>query len=462
MSRNICIIDDEIPAGNYPDFINERTRVDQSILKYLITNHSEWPSDPLKNLIRDIFENHDDWVLSAFTHPNFYFNYTEENIFSPDIIIFDWDYNINIDTEKALLQILDSTYAVIAIYSGAEKKYEIEGILAKKDFKSHAEYRIHLIEKGEDNSVGKVIKDASDRFDNNFSFKLGKELKKNAVSAVESILVSISKMSFEDFVWTFGSNDGKEDKERHLTIKEFIEILSEKFKNELSEQRFSEDKFESNSEPTTDNIEVVRRLWSYRMFYKPTDNLIRTGDIIKKNGDGDARYLVISSDCHLRQFWPKNFGSVTMVPLLATTTDKRLKEKLTLSKSPGKIKKDLASSVTNWNAFRDSSSIIAGVPIINNEDDKESLIDYALFPRSVFSLDVPPPDKDHGVYRKLALTYDHLENFSGDNRVNINEPFKSPLIQFVLSAITGFGAPDYPAELQNSINSKLDEYLKQE
>jgi hypothetical protein len=76
--------------------------------------------------------------------------------------------------------------------------------------------------------------------------------------------------------------------------------------------------------------------------------------------------------------------------------------------------------------------------------------------------DIPPPDQDPGVYRKLALTYDHLEDFSGENRVNINEPFRSPLIQFVLSAITGFGAPDYPAELQNSINSKLDEYLKQE
>lgn len=462
MSKNICIIDDEIPADNYPDFINERTRVDQSILKYLIANHSEWPSDPLKNLIRDIFQNHDDWVVSAFTHPNFYFNYTEENIFSPDIIIFDWDYDISIDTEKALLQILNSTYAVIAIYTGADKKDEIEDILAKDEFKSHAEYRIHLIEKGEDNSVGKVIKDASDRFDNNFSFKLGKELKKNAVSAVESILVSISKMSFDDFVWTFGSSDDKEDQERHLTIKEFIEILSEKFKNELSEQRFSEDKYDSNSKPATDDVEIVRRLWSYRMFYKPTDNIIRTGDIIKKNDDGDARYLVISSDCHLRQFWPKNFGSVTMVPLLATTTDKRLKDKLNLSKSRGNLKGKLASSITNWRAFPDSSSIIAGVPIINDEDGKESLIDYALFPRSVFSLDIPPPDDDPGVYRKLALTYDHLESFSGDKRVNINEPFRSPLIQFVLNSITGFGAPDYPAELQNSINSKLDEYLKQE
>lgn len=460
MSRNICIIDDEIPASNYPDFINERTRVDQSILKYLITNHSEWPSDPLKNLIRDIIENHDDWILSAFTHPNFYFNYTKENIFSPDIIIFDWDYDISIDTEKALLRILNSTYAVIAIYTGADKKDEIESILAKDEFKSHAEYRIHIIEKGEDNSVGKVIKDASVRFDNNFSFKLGKELKKNAVSAVESILVSISKMSFDDFVWTFGSSDDTEDKERYLTIKEFIEILSEKFKNELSEQRFSEDKYDSKSKPAADDVEIVRRLWSYRMFYKPTDNLIRTGDIIKKNDDGDARYLVISSDCHLRQFWTKNFGSITMVPLLATTTDTKLKEKLTLSKSRSEIKKGSISSITNWSIFRDSSSIIAGVPVIADGIKKEVLVDYAIFPRSVFSLDVPPPHKDSGVFRKLELTYDHLELFSGENRVNINEPFRSPLIQFVLSAITGYGAPDYPSELKDSLKSKLDEYLK--
>lgn len=459
MSRNICIIDDEIPAVNHPNFINDKTRIDHSILKYLTINDSPWNSEPLENLIKDIFYNHQDWVLSAFTNPNFYFEYKKKNIFSPDIIIFDWDYSINVDTEDSLLNILTTTYAVIAIYSGADKRVEINETLEKNKFRDHAQERVHLIEKGEENSVNKVIDDASGRFDDNFSFKLGKELKLNAVNAVESILVNISKMSFDEFIWTFGSSDSKEDEERHLTIKEFIEILSEKFKNELSEQSFSEDKYKSNIKPTTDDVETVRRLWSYRMFYKPTDNIIRTGDIIENKDDGDARFLVISSDCHLRQFWSKNFGSVTMIPLLATTTDNRLKDKLTLSKSPSKINKE-ASSITNWNAFRDSSSIIAGVPVTNDEDGKKSLIDYALFPRSVFSLDIPPPDQDPGVYRKLALTYDHLKNFTGDNRVNINEPFRSPLIQFVLSAITGFGAPDYPSELKDSIKSKLDEYLK--
>ena len=72
----------------------------KSILKFLITKHDDWPSEPLKNLVEDIFKNHKDWTLSAFTHPNFYSNYTEENIFSPDIIIFDWDYDVSIDTES--------------------------------------------------------------------------------------------------------------------------------------------------------------------------------------------------------------------------------------------------------------------------------------------------------------------------------------------------------------------------
>ncbi len=228
MKRKICIIDDSLPAWDYPDFIDETHLLDQSILKYLCHNHDTWPEEPLKGLLLEIFRNHPDWTISGFLNPDFYFNHVSGEIYSPEVIIFDWDYTTtSVATEVHLLNILKFTYSVVGIYTGADKKEEIDVILALPKFQPYAE-RIQMVEKGAENSIAEILNVVNSRFESHFAFKFGQELKFNAVKALDSILVDIGKMSFDEFVWTFGHGRGTD--KRSITINEFIEILSEKVK----------------------------------------------------------------------------------------------------------------------------------------------------------------------------------------------------------------------------------------
>ena len=456
MKRKICIIDDSLPTSDYPDFIDETLLLDQSILKYLCHQHESWPEEPLRELLLEIFKDHGDWTISGFLNPDFYFNHVEEEIYSPEVIIFDWDYaTTSVATEEHLLNILRSTYSVVGIYTGADKKEEIDGILAQPEFQPFMESRIRMVEKGAVDSVSKILDEVNTRFDSHFSFKLGQELKFNAVKALDSILVDIGEMSFDEFIWTFGHE--KEENERSITVNEFIEILSEKFRNNLANADWSETSFESSA-PANVTEELVRKLWSYRLYRFPSDDLVRVGDIISKvDGNNDEKFLVISSDCHMNHLWKKNFGSLSLIPLFANTkTSGNFIDRLLTAQKRGNIRKAKATSITNLSVF-DSLTLITSIPSMN-ADRKVEFIDYVAFPRSVFSIDVPKPAglEEHQV-RLQALHYSHIEGYTGDGRLSLNEPFRSPLIQYCVNAVTGYGAPDYPSELQTSIQNRFDE-----
>lgn len=462
MNRKICIIDDSLPTGHYPAFIDEGQLLDHSILKYLCFNHLDWPEEALKDLILEITGNHTDWTVCGFMNPEFYFKHVENEIFSPEIIIFDWDYSIaTVSTEEHLLDILRSTYAIIGIFTGADKKEEIDLILAKSEFLDFSKDRVRLVEKNGVSSVTNIINEVNSRFESHFSFKLGQELKYHALKALDSILVEIGTMSFDEFVWTFGHE--KKGNSREISINEFIEILSEKFKNDLmNNNKWSEKSFESSMNENVSN-ETVRKHWSYRLFRSPIDDIVRVGDIIgRHDGTYNEKFLVVSSDCHLNQFWKKNFGSLTLIPLLASTsTNSKFKERIRLSRNVNSdfLKNVKATSISNLNLF-DSLALITSVPV-KKEDGSQSFVDYVAFPRSIFSVDIPKPNAlDENQVRLQTLFYRHIEEFSGEGRLCLNEPFRSPLIQYCINAITGYGTPDYPNELQNSINGNFNETFK--
>lgn len=459
IKRKVCIIDDSLPTSDYPEFIDETHLLGHSIMKYLCHNHENWPEEPLRELLLEVYKSHSNWTVSGFLNPDFYFNHVSEELYSPEVIIFDWDYGTTSEaTEIHLLKILKSTYSVVGIYTGADKKAEIELNLAQPEFQPYMENRIRLVEKEEEDSIRKILSEVNSRFDSNFSFKLGQELKFNAVKALDSILVDIGEMSFDEFVWTFGHVTI--NNKRSITINEFIEILSEKFRNNLANADWSKTVFECTDEPANVSDELVRKLWSYRLYHFPTDDLVRVGDIISKNGGAsEEKYLVISSDCHMNQLWKKNFGSLTLIPLYANSANSRtVKEKLITAKKSSSIRKAKASSITNLSEF-DSLTLITSIPS-KNDDGSVEFIDYVAFPRSIFSIDVPKPEMENHLVRVQALHYSHLKEFNGEERLCINEPFRSPLIQCCVNTVTGYGAPDYPSELQTSIRNRFNENFK--
>lgn len=454
MRKNICIIDDQWPAEHYSDFIDETKKIEESALKYLYKNHAEWPEKELFNLAKELIDNHDEWTLSAFKNPSLYFNHIDEELFSPDIIVLDWDYGLPMSTDESLYKILESSYSIIAVYTGADKQHEVTDIVEDNKFDLYRE-RIRIIKKGDTDAVKQVIDYCNEKFKNNFSYKFGQELKYNAVKSLDEILISISKLSYDEFICAFGHK--REDGKTEISIKEFVEIISEKFKNHLTNINFTEREIKP-VDCSELKVEDISKLWSYRMYYSPNDDLVRTGDIIDLKGyDKYTKYLVISANCHLQQFWKKNFGNLALVPLHEKCNEnENLKSKLTLFSSLGSYNNTKATSISNlWN--NESLSVVASVPVWDKQDEIKYK-NYIIFPKEIMSVNIPPPielkDENLGNIRSQKLFYSHSEILIKENRININEPFRTPLIQFAINNITGYGAPDYPSNLQEVIKSE--------
>jgi len=93
---NLCIIDDKIPVDQYKNKVevNPTNLIDQNIFtNYLkFADEEKWEDTNLYYLIKSFKEQKVfDFNIYGFKSHSFYLNYINENLFSPDVIIFDWD-----------------------------------------------------------------------------------------------------------------------------------------------------------------------------------------------------------------------------------------------------------------------------------------------------------------------------------------------------------------------------------
>ncbi len=453
MKHSICIIDDAIPTTGFPEFIDGTKRLDQSILKYLTINEPDWDEEALKNLIIEINDNQSDWTLSAFTNPQFYFSHYENEIFSPDIIIFDWEYGGSTDSsEELLMKLLEKTYAIVNVYTHADNEGQVTAIIESDSFESYVN-RLRLIKKDEDDSVAKLVDYTLERFNSNFSFRYGQELKNNALSALDEVLIQISKLSIDDFVGIFGY---RKSGGFSISTNDLTAIISEKFKHELLSKKFSKSEEKTTGQVDFNDEDLVRKIWAYRLYYCPQDNIVRKGDIISRvNGDDDERYLVLSSDCHLNMFWKKNFGYVSMVPIYKLSASSiKIKEKFSAVKS-AHLNSLKISSLTN--------SSLEGVTILPGiKDAQGNFDDYLLNSKEVFTVRRKLPNIGNIEQKKyvLPLSYSNFKGYMGKDRLKISEPFLSPLIQFIVDNFTGYGCPDFPEYLTKNLKDKFNESRK--
>lgn len=450
MKYSICFIDDKIPVENFPNYFDDTKIINESTLKYLIDNIKVWDETAVHNLVLELLAQNDKWHVNSFKNPSFFINHQKDELYSPEIILYDWDYGFGPNSNEAeeyLLKILNNTYAIIHIFTHADENNEISDILSKPAFKTFKE-RLNLIKKGEEGSIQKVLESAENRYKENFSYKFGKELFLNAHKALNKILVSISQLSFEQFVSSIGNKlpDGR----NVITRNNMIEIISEKFKHELHEHNFSE--IETPFQLThSSDIELVRKIWAYRLYYKPNDDIVRKGDIIKRISDGNL-FIVISSDCHLNAFWNKNYGYISLIPLHKLENNNNFNNKFCALKS-SKISNFTLTSLTNPN-IQD----ITILPSIQIEESDE-MNDYLLVPKEICSIYIELPNLTNinDIKNNLQLKYSFWSEIDSKNRLSISEPFKSPLIQFILENITGYGCPDFPYSLQQHLKSKFND-----
>uniref|UniRef100_UPI0005706539 hypothetical protein n=1 Tax=Treponema pedis TaxID=409322 RepID=UPI0005706539 len=325
MKTTVCYIDDKIPVANFAEYFEDTKLIDQQVLRFLLKNDTtDWSEDEnVKGVIVSLLDHSADWECYAFTAPQFFINHRENgNYINPDIILYDWDYNDSPNSsssEEHLFELLKSTHSIIIIYTGADKNDELTGILQKEEFKPYKD-RLTLIEKGKplndennaEKSVDKVIKGAKKRFASNFSYKYAKELLYNSNRSLNEVLAEISSLSVNQFVISFGYYNRKNDK-FIVEPEEFASIIFDKYKQKLIEYLAESDNLSvAQKDIAQDQENIIKKIWSYRLYYTSKSDQVKQGDIIKYQDD---LFLVFSSDCHMEKFWCKNYGFLALIPL---------------------------------------------------------------------------------------------------------------------------------------------------
>lgn len=426
MKHSICFIDDKIPVNQ---FFSDTDIITGMVVDYLLKNpKTKWDDSVVRQLCEKLRSESDKWSFSGFTSPAFYENYVIDNVFSPEIIIYDWDYNFGAgsnSSEEYLLRILEKSYTMIFIFSEDDNINEINEIVKKEKFRKYGD-RLSVINKGDVESVNSIFLQIEVKESDNFSFRYGHEIIYQSNLIINKVLLDISLLSIEDFISSIGSFNGN----KYIsTNKDFMEVIMPRYRHVM--QNYSPMQELSVKKTREPSIENVRQVWSYRLYDYSMTLDVQMGDVVKDSEDN--YFLIVSSDCHLLDFWKKNFGYVAVVPLYLTETDKA-KKFVKMNKN------DL-----NMSSLTSNQSSMTILPCLQTND---ALKDFVIIPKTITTIEIEKRNE-----QVKSLTY---ENFVGYVKVaSINDPFKSPMMQFIFDKISGYGCPDYPKDLVKDLDEKI-------
>lgn len=450
MIHSICVIDDGIPTEQEKLVdIDTEKQLDTNTLRFLLREEIQWASEEegLKNLIQKLIEDKEKWTVSAFKHPQSFENSVKNELIRPEIIVYDWEFHAastdhQIDHKAVLSRILNESFAIVFVYSGADKEDEIQELINSKPFEPFKN-RIKFIDKVGLES-GKLpeeilIKEVSDLRDDSFSFKFGTKIRQKSIEAVDRILVNLGKATLQDVSAYFRLTDD--------TKRDLVDFIGERFKSRLHGLNLEDLPDEAAVPAATYDEMLAKELWANRLYFDPgeSDNITRRGDIIYKDADGEGKlYLVISADCDLDKFWHKNFGNINLIPLVKINDD--LKNELCATVEPPRIKSDFKqrSLTSKIDCLVEGPFVL---PFIKIDGD---FCNYFACPKEIFSLGIAKPtglSKDE--LKNERLKYKHWVEYK--RLLTVSEPFLSPLIEHILKSLSGYGVPDYPDNVRETI-----------
>ena len=463
MQYSVCIIDNDIPAaGSQAQAlgIKDSELLNASNLQILLSQET-WTDEVIKTLTQTLLDQKDadgispKWEVYGFTNPSFYINSIDNGFFRSDLVVFDWEYpgaaaGSGTDSESILKEILDRTFSLIFIFSKADKKTEIDVILAKPEFQEYKERLAYLDKTVE--GVGQtdiLLQKAKEMYANNFSFRFASVLRKKAVQTMDKILSDMGRASLNDVKnHVVVGNGGKKD---------FIDFIAERFRTAIAGKDIY-DLVDQIPEPAagtpTQDESVASKVWSCRLyFYRETgDDLVRRGDIVKV---GDKFHLVLSADCDLGFFWKKNLGIINTVALHELCqTNSDLKDWLTLCVKPEKISGKVSSLLGRVGDLSEGPFVLPFVPFNGNTKN------FIAIPKDFISTRVTLPSNWSTLTdrqkKEDPMKYSY---WPGADRVcTISEPFLSPVIQHILNVMGGNGVPDYPEHMTEILKKILDDF----
>lgn len=468
---SLCILDDRIPVEHLTEIsINDTSYLDENVLRNCLTlkkedgSISDWGDENLRNFV-DSVKDDDNYVLSGFKNHSFFFNYREDVLFSPDIIVFDWDMGDGgQDSSANLLKLLASTYCLVAIFTGEDTEEGVSQELNKSEFMEY-KHRCFLIKKQDDDSV-KVLKSNIKAREKDFSFEFGNKFRKASLSALDEILVELGKVTSGELNHYFKIED-ENDLEVFISEKygslfninvnsltvlkgykwadSLLHVVRRKFEKALTSLNISS--INKENPPAIDK-DILEKLWSYRLYHKypGTDKNVRKGDIVCKEG---KFYLIINSDCHLPHLWAKNLGFINVIPLhLIDTSNDSLKKILNLTEKGSARDYKQNSFSERMKSFPEGAFCMPFVPI------KDGYKTFLFFAKNLTYLQIAKPDLLQGEsFKTKIFTYDFFDGYI--RTCTLSEPFLTPIISNILSAIAGQGCPDYSNTTKTLIDNKI-------
>ncbi len=449
----------------------------------------EWEQDPILRrlcllLLEDRMEDATPkWSLAGFRQPQFYREAFNAGKYRADLIVFDWEYDGNVDQVSELRKILTGTHSEVFIFTGADKVDQINIILAEHlgEFKA----RLIVIDKnGEDDRQHEILHDRLTKKQSEcFAFRFGSQLRATVNKSLDEALHKLSTLDIQRILYLLSSEEGQADNT------EFKEMLGEKIKNGLQENEALREALKAkgvsgkaydellevvgeimkndvgseelvnapveNGEEREHDKEIIEALWSYRLYHKPSDDRVRTGDILERE-DGSEQFLVLTPPCDLTRFW-KNTGGILSLVQLHDIDEKapELRKLAALTRALKEYKKKdrRVTSLTNPLSPPGGQTLL---PFVQHEEGRK---DYLVKLRQIQSIYVAIPEKlsgeeNRGARANASLSYTDV----GFRRIcRVSDPFNGPLISTVLATLAGWGVEDFPAELQKQLGTKLIE-----
>lgn len=481
---NLCVIDDRIPVNGEID-IADNYPLSYPVLKLLLEKQRNWDDPEVKKLIEDICKKPEQWRVYAFTDPNIYLNAVQNDGYSPNIIIYDWEYPTVDNPGEILNEILETTYAVVYIFTGGDHKAVIEATLAKEPLKKYCANRLYLLMKNEADAPQKLLLQAEEAYKANFSFRFGRELRQAAYKALEAVLITFGQYNLNMISLMLRDETGEEVATNETDLKmalsqeiankivedghllqllvteaklsgqnahNVIHLLTGKIFEHINTTRISvsHEEVASTGSVTTAPID----LWSSRLYYQPSDSTVRNGDIVR-NGNNQY-FLVCSADCDLARFWNKNMGTINLIPLFHIQSDAtQIKGLFELTNTPTQaISKICALDTKSIIGQSPAGSFI--LPFVKFPDQSTDNL-FMGFPKRIISYPVQAPNLAQGepITNRRDISLDYTMWIGYERVSTISEPFLTPLIQHCLASIAGYGTLSYPDKIGQAIKQQI-------
>ena len=456
MNINVCLIDDALIRISKKEELLCEFQIKNDIEK-IAPDDVEDNEINLKYFISSMIKD-DEITLFGYSNPTFYINNIGNQPFF-DVVIYDWDYQPTASTvnpEKELNNLIENSYCFVYVYTLMEDKENTEKINKIKDRLSN---RIDYLKKSEKNSSNVLIDKINNLKTSNFSAKFANEFRINAFKSIEKILIALSSLDIKKFHEIMGTNN--EERKRDL-----LEFIGEKFKNNIMEMQFTipndtaqdirsletdESSKNIQSGETNDKQSSTKEIWHYRMYHKINDELVRKGDIYKK--DEKNEYILITTpNCQLVRYHEnKTFGIINYCVLFdASSLEEKVKELVyhnNDAKAKNTCKPENVYSLIKPIADKESSPFLLPFVLIENDD-----ISLILFPK-MYSYKEIQCKKNNAPSEYLKK--EEMKELGYSYITSLNEPFLSELIKEIYNKLQGNGVPDYTEDFRIEIENLL-------